>query len=704
MPGGAESMPTIQFLPPDPQVIPANPPASSNPGKSTGPAGDSPFDNVLSNAGKPSSSDNLADRPSAAFSEDTPPRRDSTPVSPPASTSTKTPDETGRSAPQTSDSSADPPANSTSNNDPQSLLASSVAAANAAQTGTSKPSTAVKNADAGGPDRPEQPVPLPGTAPAELVRTLLQDSADATAAPKASSSPSATPDTDASGTAATPSANPPPALISALNLTALLPTPPATQGADLKPSAPSSTLPAPGRPVTSSADSAATLNATLPATSPIDVSAVMSATVVAALDPQPLDEPAAAKGPRSGKENDVPAARSPNVSVTTQVAPLLPDDGGRLPNLPSPPPSGSGSANGRKAQPADAGAAASNADGSAVLDGDMPAASPADAPAVTTAVNVVTTFDPNPLVETASGKAPHLKNEINVLAAPSPNISTTTQTAPPSTGSGPGNDPSIQPAGTSAAASVIATNPSSLSTSFSGTVPADQPFSGIPASSALPANAAAGTGALASDQGTPGQPANSGSSDPGTLPPGTQTSAYPLFGSAPAALQLHAANSLATQPIGGIATNVAQVIEQTAYAIQVTHSNGQEMQFLLNPPDLGALQVSVAVHDGVLSARLEAQNSTTRQILTDNISQLKNSLTEQGVSFDRIDVQLAGSNTSSNGSGTADQFFGRQQEGRLPWDQSPLLATPETDDPVRNNSAARGPVSRVPLTSLDIMV
>ena len=190
----------------------------------------------------------------------------------------------------------------------------------------------------------------------------------------------------------------------------------------------------------------------------------------------------------------------------------------------------------------------------------------------------------------------------------------------------------------------------------------------------------------------------------GSLPSGSQTPGYPLFGAAPAALQLHAANSLATQATGGGVTNIGQVIEQTAYAIQITHSSGQEMQFLLNPPDLGALQVSVAVHDGVLSARLDAQNPTTQQLLTDNLSQLKNSLTEQGVNFDRIEVHLAGSNTGSGGSGTADSSFGRQQESPSPWDLTPFVAAPEGDDPGRKNSARARADLRVPLSSLDIMV
>ena len=126
------------------------------------------------------------------------------------------------------------------------------------------------------------------------------------------------------------------------------------------------------------------------------------------------------------------------------------------------------------------------------------------------------------------------------------------------------------------------------------------------------------------------------------------------------------------------------------------------MQLHLNPPELGALQVDVSMHNGVLSARIEAQTPTAQQILTDNIAQLKDSLTQQGVSFDRIDVHLAGSNNGSGGTATADKSFGQQQDGGLPWDQQ--LVQPEGD-----TAAPRAPVpvarnSRVPLTTLDIMI
>lgn len=182
---------------------------------------------------------------------------------------------------------------------------------------------------------------------------------------------------------------------------------------------------------------------------------------------------------------------------------------------------------------------------------------------------------------------------------------------------------------------------------------------------------------------------------------GQQNPGYSMFGAPPASLQINATAHSAPQ---GASVNTGQVIEQVAYVIQVAHRGGEEMRLHLSPADLGALQVNVSVHDGVLSARLEAQNPATRQLLADNLSQLKDSLTQQGVAFDRIDVQLAGSQTGYGGTGTAGSSYGRQQEGALPWDQAQRLAQNDSDETGTKNSGARGPVSRVSPTSLDVMV
>ncbi|HEY2251790.1 MAG TPA: flagellar hook-length control protein FliK [Planctomycetaceae bacterium] len=225
-----------------------------------------------------------------------------------------------------------------------------------------------------------------------------------------------------------------------------------------------------------------------------------------------------------------------------------------------------------------------------------------------------------------------------------------------------------------------------------GTLPAAAQLSApvLPSASAI-----SSTSAL--DTSNPSQPTTDGGQSPQQQ--GVQNPGY-LYGTAPASLQLHVTNiSAGETAASGSLTSL--VLDQAAYAVQYSHASGQQMQLHLNPPELGALQVDVSMHDGVLSARIEAQSPTAQQILTDNISQLKDSLTQQGVSFDRIDVHLAGSNSGSGGSGTADKSFAQQQEGGLPWDQQ--FVQSETDNTVPQAPGPAVRASRAPLTSLDIM-
>lgn len=236
--------------------------------------------------------------------------------------------------------------------------------------------------------------------------------------------------------------------------------------------------------------------------------------------------------------------------------------------------------------------------------------------------------------------------------------------------------------------------------------PQAAPADSLPAASQVSAPLLPSTPATSTtntlDKGNAAQPSNTNDAVQTAQQQGLQNPGYLPFGAAPPSLQLHSTSFATGQSGSTVLLNPAQVIDQAAYAVQYSHANGQQMQLHLNPPELGALQVDVSMHDGVLSARIEAQTSTTQQILVDNISQLKDSLTQQGVSFDRIDVHLAGSNAGSAGSGTADRSFAQQQDAALPWDQQ--FVQPEIDD-----SALRAPVqavrtSRVPLTSLDIMI
>jgi flagellar hook-length control protein FliK len=63
------------------------------------------------------------------------------------------------------------------------------------------------------------------------------------------------------------------------------------------------------------------------------------------------------------------------------------------------------------------------------------------------------------------------------------------------------------------------------------------------------------------------------------------------------------------------------------------------MRIRLDPPQLGALQVTVHVRDGVVTAAFETSSEEATKLLGHSLSQLKGMLESHGVSVDRLQVQ-----------------------------------------------------------------
>ena len=77
--------------------------------------------------------------------------------------------------------------------------------------------------------------------------------------------------------------------------------------------------------------------------------------------------------------------------------------------------------------------------------------------------------------------------------------------------------------------------------------------------------------------------------------------------------------------------------------VQAVHSqllpNGGTMQIRLDPPELGALQVTVHMRDGVMTASFETSNDQATRLLSHTMGQLKTALETAGVSVEKMHVQ-----------------------------------------------------------------
>ena len=67
--------------------------------------------------------------------------------------------------------------------------------------------------------------------------------------------------------------------------------------------------------------------------------------------------------------------------------------------------------------------------------------------------------------------------------------------------------------------------------------------------------------------------------------------------------------------------------------------NGGTMRIRLDPPQLGALQVTVEIRDGVVTAAFETSNDDATRLLGHSLNQLKSVLESHGVAVDKLQVQ-----------------------------------------------------------------
>lgn len=97
---------------------------------------------------------------------------------------------------------------------------------------------------------------------------------------------------------------------------------------------------------------------------------------------------------------------------------------------------------------------------------------------------------------------------------------------------------------------------------------------------------------------------------------------------------------------------------------------GGSMQIRLDPPELGALMISLTVKNGVVDASLQASNADAAQLLSHSLTQLKHSLESQGISVDRLQVSQAprserGSDTQNDRNNPNQQ----QSQSQFDWDR-----------------------------------
>lgn len=92
--------------------------------------------------------------------------------------------------------------------------------------------------------------------------------------------------------------------------------------------------------------------------------------------------------------------------------------------------------------------------------------------------------------------------------------------------------------------------------------------------------------------------------------------------------------------------------------------NGGTMHLRLDPPELGAMQVTVRMLDGVMTATFQTGSDEAAKLLSHTLHQLKGALEAQGVSVDKLQVQQTPKDFDSSA-----RNDGERSQGQLQYDQ-----------------------------------
>ncbi|GEM_PF-5178445 len=88
------------------------------------------------------------------------------------------------------------------------------------------------------------------------------------------------------------------------------------------------------------------------------------------------------------------------------------------------------------------------------------------------------------------------------------------------------------------------------------------------------------------------------------------------------------------------AVDRARFMQRVTQAFRAAHERGGHVRLRLHPPELGSLRVDLRVVDNVMSARMEAESATARELLAEHLPVLRQRLAEHGIRVERFELDL----------------------------------------------------------------
>jgi len=162
------------------------------------------------------------------------------------------------------------------------------------------------------------------------------------------------------------------------------------------------------------------------------------------------------------------------------------------------------------------------------------------------------------------------------------------------------------------------------------------------------------------------------------------------------------AGAPATSPKANESAQVDRVrfVQRVARAFQAVGDRGGTVRLRLSPPELGSLRVEVSVRHGTMTAQVHVEKASTRNLLLDNLSALRDRLAQQNIKIEQFHVDLLDYSPGGTSGGAADQAQSQDSGGGYlpPQASRDRTAAPASADPP---GSARRPGEG---TQLDVII
>jgi flagellar hook-length control protein FliK len=148
----------------------------------------------------------------------------------------------------------------------------------------------------------------------------------------------------------------------------------------------------------------------------------------------------------------------------------------------------------------------------------------------------------------------------------------------------------------------------------------------------------------------------------------------------------------------------SRLVERVLRGIEQLQGGATQVRVRLHPPQLGSLQMSLRIEQSQMQLELVVESAAARDAVRNRMQELEGRLAEQGLELQRVEIKVAGQQTSGSGH---DMHHGAAQHGSdsPPHGSGQPQSQPRHGDGQQHSSDPAPPIralSETPATSIDI--